>query len=516
VPLLDDDPYDRLPYTDHAYAESHPDRLAVVARLAGWEPPEVADARVLELGCGRGGNLLPMLAGLPGARGVGLDRSRRQIEEARAIAVVAGVTNARFVEASFESLVAGVSSVNPAAPTAQGGPADAAGPFDYVIAHGIASWVPPASRRALLGAVSGALAPGGLAYVSFNVLPGWYERLAARDWLRYEAQTRAAGAAPGASLVWLRDRVAPEQADYRRRLDAVARRLGETDSAYAKHEYLSDHHHPQLVRAFLAEAADAGLAYLGDAIPSETARELLPDDVRDRARAMSTGDAQQLIDFVRNTAFRRAVLVRADEANRRGWTASPELRSDALEGLRVASRLRAHEETPAGARGPLDGGREGGALSERFDAPDVSVQIDDIATRRALHELARVAPRSLPCPEVVRLAGAQDPAALRSELLHLWLATGAIDLHAHEPALAVVAGRYPQACPVARWHAAHGGAITNRWHQEVRLDEAPLRRVLALLDGSHTVEDVARAIGGSVDRARASVEALASVALIVT
>ena len=67
------DPYDRVPYTDHAYAESHPDRLAVVARLSGWEAPAVVAARVLEIGCGRGGNLLPMATSLPRATLVGVD-----------------------------------------------------------------------------------------------------------------------------------------------------------------------------------------------------------------------------------------------------------------------------------------------------------------------------------------------------------------------------------------------------------------------------------------------------------
>jgi hypothetical protein len=418
---------------------------------------------------------------------VGIDRSRRQIEEAQAIAAAAELGNVRFVEASFED---------------QSG--DRAGTFDYVIAHGVASWVPPASRRALLKAVRAALAPGGIAYVSFNVLPGWYERMAARDWLLQGAGTRA-------SLAWLRDQVSPEQADYRRRLDAVVQRLGETDRAYAAHEYLSDEHHPQRVSVLLHEAEEVGLAYLGDAVPSETALELLPDEVRERARAMEAPAAQQLVDFVRNTAFRRALFVRADTAEAHAFQAPLELKVDALEGLRLASRLRLYR--PPGAQAP--GSSSPAASSERFDAPDVSVQIDDATTRRALHELARVAPGSLGMAEIMRRIDADDPAALRRELFDLWLATGALTLHAYEPTLAVIVGDRPLACPVARWHAAHGGAITNRWHEEVRLEEASVRRVLALLDGTRTVSELAAAVQGSRDLAEASLEALAAAALLV-
>ncbi|HEY3819815.1 MAG TPA: class I SAM-dependent methyltransferase [Polyangiaceae bacterium] len=473
------DPYDRLPYTDHAYAEAHPDRLATVARLCGWEAPGVGTARVLELGCGRGGNLLPMASALPDAVVTGVDRSRRQIDEARAIAATAGLKNTRFVEASFEEL-------------------RDVGPFDYVLAHGVASWVAPASRRALLATVAGALAPAGVAYVSFNVLPGWYERMAARDWWRFER-----GADARASIGWLRDHVSPEKADYRRRLDAVAARVSETDLAYFTHEYLADEHHPQLVGALLAEAADAGLAYLGDAIPAETAFELVDGEVLARARAMGVAEAQQLVDFVRNTAFRRALFVRADEAAARRWRWTAELDAERLEGLRLASRLRPAGEPAAGAH------------AERFDAGDVSVQVEDATARRALRELALAAPRSLPFPELARRVDTRDPGALRRELFDLWLATGALDLHVNEPDFTVAPGARPVACPVARWHAVHGGAVTNRWHHEVRLDDAPLRRVLGLLDGARALDDVATAAGCPVEVARASVEALAAAALVV-
>jgi SAM-dependent methyltransferase len=471
------DPYDELPYTEHAYAESHPDRLAVVASLSGWEAPHPATSRVLELGCGRGGNLLPMAAALPGSTFVGVDRSRRQVEEARRVASETELPNVRFVDAGFESL------------------GDAGGPFDFVLCHGVCSWIPPASRRELLAVVARSLAPAGIAYVSFNVLPGWYERLAARDWLRF-----ARGQEAGASLRWLHDQVSPELADYRRRLDAVDRRLAETDRAYQAHEYLEDEHHPQLVGELLGEAREAGLVYLGDAIPGETALELLPEAVGERARNLEPGDAQQLVDFVRCTAFRRALLVRADTAGARGWRWPARLRVEALDDLRVASRLRPASDVAGGAR-------------ERFDGGDVSVEVIDASARAALRWLAKAAPRSTAFRELAK--GEIAPERLRAELFDLWLATGALDLHVHEPALGDGTSARPIACPVARWHAAHGGPITNRWHQEVRLADAALRDVLAHLDGKRTVDQCARDAKCEPDVARAAIAALAASALLV-
>ena len=477
------DPYDLLPYTDHAYAESHPDRLAVVAMLSGWRPPDVETARILELGCGRGRNLLPMASALPGAKLLGIDRSRRQIDEARAAAEAAGLDHVRFEQGTVESL-------------------EVEGKFEFVVCHGLCSWVPPATRRALLAGIARVLAPGAVAYVSFNVLPGWYERLAARDWLRAFPVDD-----PQTSLNWLRDAVSPELADYRRRLDAVARRLSETDPAYATHEYLADEHHPQRVGEMLAEADAAGLTYLGDAIPGETALEVMPDAVGDRARGLDPVRTQQLVDFVRCAAFRRALLVRTTDAAERGWSWPSRLESKAIGGLRIASRLRPHEGT-------------------RFDGPDTSVQVADADVRHALHELARVAPRSLAFDELTRCVGTVDAGKLQSELLDLWLATGAIDLHTHEPSMGDATSPRPEACSLVRSRAADGGTLTNRWHQEVRVDDPVLRHVLGLLDGLHTAGDVATALGSlagsgalSADErlllARASIESLASCALLV-
>jgi SAM-dependent methyltransferase len=487
------DPYDQLPYTDHAYAESHPDRLSVVARLSGWEPPAVVGARILELGCGRGGNLLPIAAGLPGARLVGVDRAARQIEEATAIARAVRLDNVELV----------------ASPVERFEPDQA---FDFIICHGLCSWVPPATRRSLLATIGSALAPGGVAYVSFNCLPGWYERLAARDWLR-----SFPGTAPPASLAWLRDAISPELADYRRRIDAITKRLEETDAAYARHEYLAEEHHPQLVSELLAEAGKAGLAYLGDAIPSGTALELLPKPVSERASALGVAAGQQVIDFVQCTAFRRALFVRRADAEARAWTHPAHLDRRALDSLRIRSRLRPHD-----AADPQAG-------TERFDGPGGLALLQSApGVRRVLHQLARVAPRSMPFAELAS-AAAIPPGELRDEAFDLWLATGTISLHVREPGPpeAETARRdHPEAAALARWHAAHGGALTNRWHEEVELDDPLLRTLLARLDGSRSVDDLARELGQSGPTAtldtdarlqllRACLEVLASAGLLV-
>jgi SAM-dependent methyltransferase len=488
---MTEDLYDERPYTEHAYAETHPARVAAVARLGGWRAPPVASARILELGCARGGNLLPMAAGLPEATLVGIDASARQIDDARRIAVEAGLANVTFVRARFDEMQIDDRS------------------FDYVICHGVLSWIPESERTALLARIARALRGDGVACVSFNVLPGWYDRLAARDWLRFAASSlgRPAEDAAG-SLAWLAAQMSPEQADARRRLGAVARRLEETGPVYAAHEYLAPEHHALLVSTFLAEASTAGLGYLGDAVPATTALDLLPDEARERARTLDPIAVQQLVDFVRCTAFRRALLVRADAARSAKWSAS-DLDPEPLRMLRVASRLR-----PTGPRDPGHG-------QEAFGDGELVVQVADAAARRALHELARAAPRSLAFDDLARRSlGPDAPAsalrALGSELFDLWLATGTLDLYDHDLAVRSEAGERPVACPVARWHALHGGVVTNRLHHEVLVPDAVVRWVLGRLDGTRTQRDLvreARALDANAAVTDAELEPLVSACL---
>lgn len=464
------DAYDLVPYTDHAYAESHPDRLAVVARLNRFASSDIARARVLELGCGRGGNLLPMAAGMPDATFVGIDRARKQIDEAIEIARATRLRNVTFRAADFASL-------------------EEEGVFDYAIAHGVCSWITPDVRRALFRTMASALSARGVAYVSFNVLPGWYERLAARDWLRAFATPDTARA----SMAALDTVISPELAGYRSALGRVAARIAVTDASYVTHEYFAEEHHPQTIAELIDEAEAAGLRYLGDAIAQTTAFELAPNALAARVEHASSREAQLLLDFSRNTAFRRALFVRADTCDAEHWRWSKSLDANALASMRITSRLK-----PTHHEGELVCG-------------DTVVQVGAHG-RDALREIARAAPHAAPID-----------VAWREELFDLWLATDALDLHVHTPALADGSAERPLACAVARWHAVHGGAITNRWHHEIVLDDELARAVLARLDGTKSIADIARELVAhdapndpdAESAVRGIVSMLASLSLIV-
>src|SRR6266849_6776011 len=71
--------YEQVPYESAATRDAHPDNLASLATLFGLDPPPLESARVLELGCSTGGNLIAIADSLPDTRCVGIDLAPSQI-----------------------------------------------------------------------------------------------------------------------------------------------------------------------------------------------------------------------------------------------------------------------------------------------------------------------------------------------------------------------------------------------------------------------------------------------------
>src|SRR4051794_41332640 len=85
--------YDEVRYSNFPYAQTHPERLATVAILHGLAAPDPFRARVLEVGCGAGGNLMAMTAATPRIRGLRVDLPPSAIHEGNAALKDIGLTN---------------------------------------------------------------------------------------------------------------------------------------------------------------------------------------------------------------------------------------------------------------------------------------------------------------------------------------------------------------------------------------------------------------------------------------
>lgn len=451
--------YDAIAYAAKANAPSHPARLCTVARLLGIDAPAVATARVLEVGCSDGANLLPMAADLPYATFIGCDISPRAVAQARAGAAALRLSNATFVERDLATL------------------ADDDTPLDYIVAHGVYSWVPRPVRDALLEVARRRLAPNGILFVSYNVYPGCHVRQAAWDMLHHHVDGIAdprekLAAARELAGILAEPSVAQTQTDGLLRQE-LARIATQIDSALF-HDDLARPNDPVWFRDFAAHVAAHDLTYLGEATLSMMTAAGLTSRVQQLVSGMDRVAREQYLDFARLRRFRQSLVCRADAQ------ASPQSLPDRVAAMHAMASMQLVAAV-----------REGRAFTQDPTPADPNVR----AIRPVLKWLAELAPRVVPVAQILAhaelSAGAADTRGARpfGQLLAEAHYGGSVELFAHPPALAAVPGERPVASRIARWQ--DGPVITNLRHEPLTLDDPIARALLRALDGTRTHDELA-------------------------
>ena len=222
-------------YTSAFYREITPGWIAMTSLLLGHRPPDLAKPfSYADLGCGNGFTTLVVAATCPHADVWGFDFNPAHVEFASDLAARAGLSNVRFVETSFADLEAMPDGTLP--------------DFDFMVSHGVLSWISPANRRHLVGAVAKRLKPGGLVYLSYNVTTGWTAMVPVQALMRMLAVAspeRSDAAVPG--VLDFIDRVKQGGALFFQANPAIENRLAEIrkqDPRYIAHEFLNQDWHP--------------------------------------------------------------------------------------------------------------------------------------------------------------------------------------------------------------------------------------------------------------------------------
>jgi methyltransferase-like protein len=467
--------YDQVPYRSVALPQTHPDRLATIARIFGLVAPDVDRCRVLELGCASGGNLLPMAYNLPGATFVGLDLSRRQVEDGRATIRAMGLGNARIEHASILDVDSRW------------------GEFDYIICHGVFSWVDPPVQDRILAIARDNLSPTGVAYISYNTYPGWHMREMVRHMMLYhtrgfeEPQEQLQQAR---ALLSFLASASAGLGPYGDLLTLEVDRLGKVSDSYLFHEHLEPDNAPIYFHQFMDRAERAGLLYLSEAAISEMIASHLPAPVAQTLERISPDilHLEQYMDFVKNRTFRQTLLCHAGRKPQRALT--PAL----LQGLLASSPVR--PDAP-----PIDLAANHPAI---FWKGQQRLDVTLTATKAALTLLAERWPEAMAVDEVC--AAALDRAAPfqssesrehahRSLLSDLFSCSmhGVVQLHTRPVPCTSTPGDRPRGHAFAAYLAERGSVIVNGHHDAVELD--PLSRiVLQLANGSRSRADIVEAL----------------------
>lgn len=462
--------YDRVPYDSKAFTETHPDRLATVATLFGLEPPPVDRCRVLELGCADGVNLIPMAVAFPESTFVGVDLSQRQVAAAQELADACGLKNIALSAKSILDV----------------GKDD--GVFDYVLCHGVYSWVPPEVRDHILNICKNNLTPNGVCYISYNTYPGWHVRRMVRDILCYHArrvtdpleQVKQARA----FIDFLGTAVVPDPSStYHATIRGAVEALKQRSDSYFLHEYLEEFNEPCYFHEFVERVQQHGLQYIADANLSIMMTNRFAPEVQEALAKLATDIVQleQYLDFLTNRPFRRSLLCHQGQAvNHR--SVQPEI----LGKLFISSLAKPVSPQPKVLT--MD--------QEEFKAPEgLSLSTREPLLKAAMVYLSQVSPRSVSLDELWTGAcagsapppGQSSPGARTREFLAAriisYYVSGIVQLHTKAPPLTAAVSAMPRASAIVRELARRGRHVTNLRHEMVEITELG-RQVAERLDGA--------------------------------
>ncbi len=287
--------YDELPYESYSYALTSPYHLQTLAVLFGMQSPAVETARVLELGCAAGGNLIPHAVNYPKAHFVGVDLSKVQIDEANKHKEGLELKNIEFRHYSIMDID------------------ESFGKFDYIICHGVISWVPKIVQDKIFEIGNKNLSDNGVMYISYNTLPGWNMIRTIRDMMLYHSnafnniqdkitQSRLL-------LEFVNDSLESSKSPYSQVLQNEASLLAKQNDHYLRHDHLEEDNVQYYFYEFMDEAKKNNLQYLSDCNISTMYLGNMPAKVVEKLQAINDiVRIEQYMDFITNRRFRSTLL----------------------------------------------------------------------------------------------------------------------------------------------------------------------------------------------------------------
>jgi len=447
--------YDAVEYPGYAYAHTHPDQLALMSLLYGLEPAPVATCRVLEVACNEGGNIIPMAYAIPRAQFVGFDLAPECIHRGQERINTLGLKNIRLFQADLRKVGTEL------------------GEFDYIIAHGLYAWVPEPVRDRLLALSGELLAPNGVAFVSYNALPGSYMRKMVREMMTFAAsEVEDPDKKLKAGIEFL-SALAATRAEgdvYKALLEEHHKRLNIKSSHSVYHDDFSPAYHPVYFSQFIEHAAKHGLQYLTEAELPVPTDPCFKAGFQGTIKAISTDllEQEQLLDLARMRMYRETLLCRAHHQLERKFP------PDSFDRLLFAS--------PAVSEPGED-------ASSRFYnlIGDKRLHCTHAPTIAIMEKLINAWPHTLRYDELMPILREHGIAeADKAAMMLLQLAISQmVELHSWAPPLAPVLSDRPLATPISRLDAQTRDFTSTLWHTQVNFTDAIGRECLKLLDGTH-------------------------------
>lgn len=464
--------YEEVPYASYPFAQAHPDRLKTVARLFGMSSPPLEFARVLEIGCASGGHLIPFALAFPGSVCVGIDGSARQIAEGQKVVQKLGLQNIKLRAMNILEITPEL------------------GTYDYIIAHGVFSWVPIEVQEKILMICKEQLSPNGVAYISYNTYPGWHMRGMIRDMMRYHTE-RFNGPVvkvrqARALLDFLQQSVRDEKSAYTILLRQEVETIRRQADHYLYHEHLEEVNDPTYFYQFVERAEKHGLQFLAEARVGTMYTANFGPDVEKTLRILATDLVQmeQYMDFLRNRMFRETLLCHKDRLLERmiapqsifDMYVSSIARTDPNQPVDILAQTPASYFSPSGMSMTTSQPLMKAAMQLLQERWPGYVHFEELR-KQARVRLKQGDPNDATLTQ-------QDRQLIAVGLLNCYLGSDLVDLRTTCPELVTTVSDKPVVCPLARVMHSFGVNVPNRRHEVVNLNDLQ-KHMLPMLDGEH-------------------------------
>ncbi len=414
---------------------------------------------MLDVGGGDGMNVIGMALTCPDSEFVSFDLSESAVRRGRAVIQALALRNVKLFAGDVTSVE-----------VEEGG-------FDYLIAHGFYSWVPPAARDAVLTLARRSLGPAGIAFVSYNAQPGGHIRSIVRDLLSFALEGIAD---PRDRLAAARDKLQevtdsyPEADPFQRALKARCRALLDIPGEVLLHDDLGEVFCPVYLTEFLDHAAAHGLGFLTEADPVRCMEGFAPEGAD--PCAFNVVAAARELDFRLMHGFRQTLLVHSEAVPDRRITPAR------LAGLYVSSAAQRVGE-------------------DSFRLRSAEFRVADDQITEALRQITSVFPLAVPLDDLI----GDDERRLAFVRLY---AADLVRLHVEPPPFRTDVSERPEASALARLQVARGEErIITLAHTVLPIDDPMSRAFIGLLDGRRTHAEIAAEMMQLSDRSAEAIRA---------
>lgn len=470
--------YNQVPFTSFPSPDRHPQRLAVLGELFGLPKKQFGSGRILDLGCSDGSNLIAIAIAYPNMTCVGVDIATQQIATGKEAIKALNLSNLELLDMDLANLTANFE------------------PFDYVICHGVFSWISEQEQDRLLSTIKKVLAPDGLAYLSYNCMPGWQ----IRDTLRLLLLEQTASIIDSQVKIetakelmkWLLETLCDDYSPYAQSLKNELENVKHHSDSYVLHELLNPHASGIHFSDLLQKLTKHQLRFICEARFSRTLYHRLAKEDVSSEKYLSSDSTQKrqlqiesFLSYIYPTALRRSVICHAEQAL-----------IEKPNSAKISSFLLASSLLPA-ATPDLER-----SIPDEYANPQgFMVEVKDPLFKTALAIMAAAWPQTISFTKLVselrlsphRNRSKEEIEQSLIEFLFDFYCKDLIELYTTALPFSLSVTDKPIVSPLARRQLQTQNWSTNLRHEYVVLNE--LERSLAkLCDGRRTRSEIASAL----------------------